>query len=108
MLDTIEEEGSIGYEYIIVVFEPGVRDPFLFITSERNDSSANQEVLLELGMNIDDIAAEKSGSHFLCIFDKEGHSNLGDSDAWADMAAFEKAAMSILSQRLGDEPVVVT
>ena len=90
------------------MFEPGVRDPFLFITSERNDSSANQELLQELGINIDDIVAEKSGSHFLCIFDERGHSNQGHSDDWGDMAAFEKAAMSILSQRLGDEPVVIT
>jgi hypothetical protein len=108
LLDTIEEEGSIGYEYIIAVFEPGVRDPFLFVTSERNNSYEDQELLQELGISADDIEATESGSsHFLCIFDKDGHYNLGDSDAWGDMAAFEKEAMNILAARLGDKPIVV-
>jgi hypothetical protein len=108
LLDTIESEGPIGYEYIVVVFEQGGANPFLFVTSERNDPQAARELSAELGLDMDVEHPRESGSHFLCVFDERGHTNLGDSDAWGDAAAFETAAMGILAERLGDEPVAVT
>lgn len=88
-LEQIVAEGRIGYEFIIVVFQQGATDPFLFVTSERN-------------------ALPMSGkSHYLCLFDKEGHYTLRDSDDWGDAEKFETAALEILAKKLGATPVVV-
>jgi hypothetical protein len=105
LLNHIESDGSIGYEYIVAVFEPGAPDPFLFVTSERNDPVAAAGFLAELGLDPEDIADEQPGSHFLCVFDEAGHGNLGKSDDWADQAKFEAAALAILRDRLGADPV---
>jgi hypothetical protein len=103
----IEAEGSIGYEYLVAVFEPGIRDPFLLVSSERNNPAADAEFLRELGLEPQDIDTS-NGSHFLCVFDEEGHHNLGPSDEWADLEAFEKAALRVLAQRLGETPRVTS
>jgi hypothetical protein len=103
LLTDIEAEGSIEYEYIVAVFEPGVRDPFLLVTSERNDPEEATAVLRELGMETQDFDGD-DGSHFLCVFDESGHSNLGPSDDWADIDRFEEAALRIVAERLGETP----
>jgi len=105
-LDRIVSE-EIGYEFIIVVFEGKNADPFLFVTSERNDSDANAESFRELGLDPETLSAEKSESHFLCLFDKHGHHNFGDSNDWGDAEKFEVAALRILTEQLGEAPIVV-
>lgn len=110
-LDQIFAEGQIEYEYIIVVFQKGARDPFLFISSERNARFAEQQPILveELDDDIlNDLLADNVGeSHFLCIFDQQGHHNLGDANQWGDLQAFETAALQILETRLQSKPRVV-
>jgi hypothetical protein len=104
-LDQIVAEGPIGYEYIIVVFEQGATDPFLFVTSERNDATAAREFFQELELDPDMMPQEQGESHFLCLFDEQGHSNFGDSNDWGDAEKFEAAALKILTERLGEKPV---
>ena len=105
LLTDVEAEGSIGYEYIVPVFEPGIRDPCLFITSERNDPTADSDFLRELGLEPEDVDTSE-GSHFLCIFDENGHRNLGPSDNWGNLEHFEEAALKLLEDRFGEKPVV--
>lgn len=106
-LEKIVAEGPIEYEFIIVVIEQGATDPFLFVTSERNDPAASAKVLEEMGLPRDMISTTEGESHFLCVFDKSGHHNLGDSNDWGDAEKFEVAALEILTQRLGGTPVTV-
>jgi hypothetical protein len=103
LLTDIEAEGSIEYQYIVAVFERGVRDPCLFVTSERNDPEEAAAFLRELGMEPPDVESDE-GSHFLCVFDDRGHSNLGPSDDWADIGRFEQAALRIVAERFGETP----
>ena len=101
--DQIVAEGSISYEFMIVVFEKGKQAPFLLVTSEKNDPVAAAAVMKELGL--DDITTEREGaSHFLCLFDERGHHNFGDSNDWGNADKFEKAALRILQDRLGETP----
>jgi hypothetical protein len=103
LLDQVVAEGSVEYEYILVVFDSGDGDPFLFVTSERN--SPDPALLAELGLDLS--GYEKSdGSHFLCYFDADGHFNLGDSDGWGLVDVFEAEALRFLERRLGAKPQV--
>jgi|1185.fasta_scaffold627588_2 hypothetical protein len=107
LLDQIVAEGSIGYEFIIVVFKEGATDPFLFVTSERNDPDAGAELFREMEIEPEMDPVDKGKSHFLCLFDEQGHFNLGDSDDWGDVEKFEAVALKILADRLGETPVVI-
>lgn len=106
-LEQIVAEGPVGYEFIMVVFEEGATDPFLFVTSERNDPVAGSEFWPEIGLGPDMLPDDLGKSHFLCIFDEHGHHNLGDSNDWGNAEKFEVAALQILTQRLGGTPVAV-
>jgi hypothetical protein len=79
LLDNIESKGSVQYRFILAVFSDQTREPCLFVTSEVNAMAK------ELG----------GGSHFLGLFPGDGHMNYGDSDDWADMEKFEKAAVEL-------------
>lgn len=103
----IAAEGSVEYEFIIVVFEKGATDPFLFVTSEKNDPMAAAKLFQELGLEPDMMPIDRGASHFLCIFDKNGHHNLGDSNDWGESEKFEMAALKILTERLGEMPIIV-
>ena len=105
-LDQIVAEGPIGYEFIVAVFEESATDPFLFVTSERNDPSAGLEMFRELGIEEDMAPVAQGESHFLCVFDESGHRNLGDSNDWGDAEKFETAALRILTERLGGTPTL--
>jgi hypothetical protein len=84
LLDNIESKGSIEYRIILAVFNDQTREPCLFVASEVNAMAK------ELG----------GGSHFLGLFPGDGHMNYGDSDDWADMGKFEKAAVELAIQHL--------
>ena len=47
------------------------------------------------------------GSHFLGMFDENGHSNFGNREDWGDAARFEAEALEILAERLGARAVEV-
>jgi hypothetical protein len=40
------------------------------------------------------------GSHFLGVFDEEGHKNLGSSDDWTELDKFTARALSITAEWL--------
>ncbi len=106
-LDQIVAEGSIEYDFIIVVFEEKATDPFLLVTSERNDPGADAQLLQDLGLDPDMMADENGATHFLCLFDEQGHQNFAGSSDWGDADKFEAAALRILTQRLGGTPMAV-
>ena len=105
LFEEVDAEGPVGYEYIVAVFEPGVRDPGLFVTSERNDPEAAADLMREMGLEPEE-PDPTQGSHFLCVFDERGHHNFGHSDDWGDLAKFEEAALRVLADRLGAAPEV--
>jgi hypothetical protein len=82
-------------------------DPLLLVTSERNDPGAASDIFQELGLEPDLFPTDEGESHFLCLFDEQGHHNLGNSNDWGDAEKFEVAALKILSKWLGEIPVIV-
>lgn len=106
-LDQIVAEGPIGYAFIIVVFEERATDPFLFVTSEKNNPEAGAEIFHELGLEPDTMLVETGRSHFCAYATKEAHHSLGDSDDWADQEKFEIAAFKIFAEQLVETPVLL-
>jgi hypothetical protein len=102
-LDELRTEGSIEYEYLLAVFEPAAGEPFLIVTSERNKPDLG--LIAEMGFGPPDVPL-KGASHFFCVFDADGHHNMGDSDRWAIASEFEAAALEFLTARLGANPKV--
>ncbi len=84
LLDNIESLGMVEYLFVLVVFENKIKEPCLYVTSEVNERSL----------------VSGNGSHFLGIFKKDGHSNLGASDDWADINKFERAALQLATEYL--------
>jgi hypothetical protein len=78
----IEPAASVEYRYILAVFDDK-RQPCYFVASEVN-SMANK-----FG----------GGSHFLGLFDGEGHANCGDSDDWADETKFTAEALRVVREK---------
>ncbi|MBI3610876.1 MAG: DUF4062 domain-containing protein [Nitrospirae bacterium] len=105
-LDQIVAEGPIRYEFIIVVFEENATTPFLFVTSERSDPEADAELFRKLGIEPDMVPMGQGECYFLCMFDEQGHHNIGKSNDWSDAEKFEVAALKILTERLGKTPVI--
>ncbi len=87
LLGDIERAGSVEYLYIMVVFDES-RKPCYFVASEVNSMAGT------LG----------GGSHFLGLFDGDGHANCGSSDDWADEAKFTAEALRIVKAKFGVEP----
>lgn len=77
--------GAIDYGNLYVVFQRGVRDAVLVVASEVNTTAS----------------LFGGGSHFLCVYDDEGHANLGASDAYGDVVTFTTKALDIVTERLG-------
>jgi hypothetical protein len=80
LLTDVESSGQVEYEHLLVLFEVGRQDPIAFISSEVKD----------------DLFEEKRGSHYLCAFIGDEHSNFGESDDWADLDRFEEAALDLI------------
>ena len=78
----IEPAGSVEYHLILAVFDEN-RQPCYFVASEVN-SMAN---------------SFGGGSHFLGLFDGEGHANCGASDDWADETKFTTEALRIVREK---------
>jgi hypothetical protein len=45
------------------------------------------------------------GSHFLCVFDENGHINQGGSDDWADEGKFTTRALQIIKEKSDIETI---
>lgn len=82
LYDNIESTSSVRYLYVIAMFGEGGQALF-FVTSEVNTAAKR------FG----------GGSHFLCVFDGERHSNLGGSDEWADAEKFTMEALKIIKKK---------
>jgi hypothetical protein len=78
----IEAAGSVEYRYILAVFDE-LRQPCFFVASEVNSMAPS------FG----------GGSHFLGVFDGEGHLNFGDSDDWGDETKFTAEALRIVREK---------
>ncbi|HYG35220.1 MAG TPA: hypothetical protein VEC99_10570 [Clostridia bacterium] len=83
LLGDIQPMGFVEYLYILVVFDADTKQPCYYVASEVN-SMAKQ-----FG----------GGSHFLGLFDGEGHANCGSSDDWADEAKFTAEALRIVREK---------
>jgi|SRR6266487_812616 len=84
LLGDIERAGSVEYHYIMAVFDEN-QQPCYFVASEVNS------MVKTLG----------GGSHFLGLFDGDGHANCGTSDDWADEAKFTAEALRIVKAKFG-------
>ena len=71
--------GAIQYQYMVVVYDND-NEPCLFVASEVNSMAK----------------AFGGGSHFLGVFPGDGHSNMGDSNDWADQDKFFARASEIV------------
>src|SRR5438105_5876412 len=82
LLGDIESVGSVEYKFIVIVYDES-KKPCYFVASEVNDM------------------AEKfgGGSHFLGLFDGNGHANCGTSDDWADESKFTEEALRIIRKK---------
>ena len=78
----IERAGSVEYLYILAVFDEK-RQPCYFVASEVNSMAKT------FG----------GGSHFLGLFDGNGHATCGDSDDWADEVKFTAEALRIVREK---------
>lgn len=85
LLGDIEPIGSIEYRYILVVYDRDSEQPCFFVASEVNPMAR------QFG----------GGSHFLGLFDGDGHANRGTSDEWADEAKFTAEALRIVREKFG-------
>ncbi|MDB5298795.1 MAG: hypothetical protein JWO87_458 [Phycisphaerales bacterium] len=87
LFDNIKSAGAIQYAFLLGVFENATKQPVYFIASEVNTTAAT------LG----------GGSHFLGIFNGQGHANLGASDDWGDPKKFFPKALSLAQERFAPE-----
>jgi hypothetical protein len=85
LLGDIERAGSVEYRFIMVVFDGDTQKPCFFVASEVNSMAQT------LG----------GGSHFLGLFDGDGHANCGTSDDWADEGKFTAEALKIVREKFG-------
>ncbi len=76
--------GAVQYTYIVAVHREGVEEPVLYVAAEVN---AMRRVF-------------GGGSHFLAVFDDEGHHNYGASDRWGDADTFFTHAEELIRARL--------
>ena len=85
----VKSAGKIEYLYLLVVYEAATEKPVYIVASEAN---AMRDAL-------------GGGSHFLGVFDGNGHANLGDSDDWGDVDRFADKALALAAAHLGLRPV---
>jgi hypothetical protein len=85
LLDQIVPTGMIRYTYILVVFEKATAQPCYFVASEVNAMSQPGD----------------GASHFLGVFEGNGHLNMGASDDWGDARKFFPKALSLAADHFG-------
>jgi hypothetical protein len=85
LFDQIKGSGQVEYALLLGVFNNQSEQPVYFVASELNSMRE------QLG----------GGSHFLGVFDDEGHANLGSSDDWGDPKNFFPEAVRIAKKHFG-------
>jgi len=84
LMGRIESASLTDCLYVLAVFKEQATEPCLVVTSEVNADCWN------IG----------GGSHFLCVFSGEIHSNMGASDDWADLDKFTSKALALAAAEL--------
>ena len=85
LLGDIESFGEVKYAYVLVVYDEREK-PCFFVASEINDMAE------QFG----------GGSHFLGIFNGDGHANLGTDDRWGIEEEFTVKALEIALENFGE------
>jgi hypothetical protein len=85
LFDQIKSGGSVEYAFLLAVFDNDSQQPVYFVASEVNSMAKT------LG----------GGSHFLGVFDGNGHANRGASDDWGDPKKFFPEAIRIAAAAFG-------
>ena len=85
LFDQIKSAGAVQYAFLVAVFDNQRKQPVYFVASEVNSMAQT------LG----------GGSHYLGVFDEDGHANLGASDEWGDPNRFFPEALRIASEQFG-------
>jgi len=88
LFDEIKSAGSVEYAFLVAVFDNKSQQPVYFIASEVNSMAQT------LG----------GGSHYLGVFDGNGHANRGASDDWGDPKKFFPEAIRIAEAAFGVDP----
>ncbi len=95
LFDQVESGGGIQYKFILGVFSNEDLQPVYFVASESNT-----------------MAKFGGGSHFMGLFEGNGHSNLGSKDEWGDAAKFFPDALGVVTAQFdperGEKPVELT
>ncbi|RMG61685.1 MAG: hypothetical protein D6722_19315 [Bacteroidetes bacterium] len=104
LLDQIQAEGSIQYQFLLAVFEGNAQNPFLILSSEKSNPLAGFDLKDFLGEDEEDDspAVVPGTTYFFCYFEGDRHVNLGSSPEWADVQKFEKRALALLQEKLGE------
>ncbi|MBL8819586.1 MAG: hypothetical protein JNL58_26410 [Planctomyces sp.] len=85
LFDQIKSAGHVEYTFLIAVFDNTSEQPVYFVASEVNSTAQTRG----------------GGSHYLGVFDGNGHSNLGSSDDWGDPKKFFPEAIRIAAEAFG-------
>lgn len=87
LMTDIRALGHVEYTHLLMVQDAN-NAPLYVVASEVNSMAGM------LG----------GGSHFLAVFDEEGHHTFDSDDAWADLDAFRDHALGMIRERFGAEP----
>jgi hypothetical protein len=82
LFDEVESGGGIQYKFVVGVFSNEDHEPVFFVASETNSL---QKLF-------------GGPSHFMGVFDGDGHGNMGADEAWADADKFFPAAVQVAKQ----------
>ena len=88
LFGNIKAAGRVQYAYLFVVYNKDDRQPVFIVSSEVNSMHKRHG----------------GGTHFLGVFNGDGHLNLGDSDGWGDLEKFFHKALAVVEKHLGLRP----
>ncbi|NJP07481.1 MAG: hypothetical protein HC837_18575 [Chloroflexaceae bacterium] len=94
LLTDCESEGTIQYAHVLFVHEHGSRMPCFAVAAEIQTALS---WFADLDVDRSDVDV---GSHVLGVFPGDGHINMGNSDAWADLDTFLLRALELVRQHL--------
>lgn len=83
LLTDCRAAGAVQYAHVLFFYAGNETVPCLAVSSEVNVFRQGND-----------------GSHYLCVFDQEGHHNHGSLDCWADLDAFTDRALEMAGERL--------
>jgi len=82
LLTDIKSQGNIEYTHILMVTDAD-ENPAIYVAAEVNGTSFGGD------------------SHFLGVFDGDGHGNYGCDDKWGDLETFAAEGVNIVKNHFG-------